>query len=1183
MQCPGCSFDNPAENRFCEQCGTRLEARCRQCAATLSPGARFCGACGAPADSASARGNRTPPDTIRPDEAPRATVRRGASPYTPRHLAEKILNARSALQGERRQVTVLFADLAGFTTVAASRDPEDVHAIIDRCFEAMTGEVHRYEGTVNQYTGDGIMALFGAPIAHEDSASRAVHAALAIQSRMETLSRALQVEHDVTLELRIGLNTGPVVVGRIGDDLRMDYTAVGDTTNLAARMQQAARPGTVVITDATHAATRGQFEILDLGEHDVKGRARAHAYQVVRALGHRPRFELAAERGLTPLVGRQRELSMLRDLFDQVRTGRGQVALIAGEAGIGKSRLLYEFRRSLASAGTEFAWVENRCISYGSSVALGPLLEQLRRSFAIGDRDDAASIGAKIDQGAESLGLKAQVPILRYLLSLDPGDPTVAVMDAPTRRARIFEVMRALTVAAASELPLVLVFEDLHWVDNATEEYLKWLLDSLAALRILLVATHRLDYTSPLGSRSFLSTLPLGTLDTDEALEVASRALGAGDLPDELKRVVLDKAGGVPLFVEELTHTLLNLGVVERIGTGLRMTTPLHSVAVPDTIQGIIMARIDRLGDEGKRVVQHASVIGRQFVQRLLERVTPIDRVEHVLRELNALEIVHQQTQSPEPAYIFRHALIQDVVYNSLLREHRRELHREVGEAIEELYRDRIAERLEELAHHFVNAEAWDKAFDYLVRSGDRAKEAYASRAALDFYQRALEVTGHMSPPPPPSRIIAVYQRRGVAWRISSGYAHAIAEFERMLELARAAGDVVAEGEALVELALVHWLTASSDHMPAATDCARAALAIAEQTRDQRILARALCYLGLVDQVNGDLHDGDRKFGRSLEISERRGYQDMVSQNLTWLSLHANWRGDFGAAAPLCRRSREAATAIHDGFHEMMALSNLAFPLVGIGDYAGAGAVMDEAVRLARERDNRFMVARVLNTRGWMCQELGDFRRSSELNQEALQAASVSPNAEISTLINVAYDYLNGGNPSAALELLEQTLERVEKQAFGAHRWRWTIHLHQYIGEALLADGDPEGALAMASRALARATQTGSLKYVGKAHALRGAVALQQSAADQAALALAEAVAIAERIDYAPLTWQAGHLLLRAQMESGQVEAANATAKRVNSAINRLAAAAPEPSQRHAFLGWARVQAAMEDAHRQLR
>jgi tetratricopeptide (TPR) repeat protein len=860
------------------------------------------------------------------------------------------------------------------------------------------------------------------------------------------------------------------------------------------------------------------------------------------------------------------------------------VVLVAGEAGIGKSRLLYEFRQSLEAAGTDAQWLENRCISYGQSVAFGPLIEQVRQSFDIGDRDAAHEIVDRIQQGLERMGLRStHAPFLRFLLSLDPGDASVAVMDAPARRARIFDALRALTLAAAGARPLVLVFEDLHWVDGATEEFLKWLLDSLASVPVLLIITHRVGYAPPLGARSFVTSVALRNLGNEEALAVARRVLGTDQLPEALERIVLEKADGVPLFVEELTHTLVDLGVLERSADGFRMLKPLESVSVPDTIQGIIMARIDRLGEDGKRVVQHASVIGRQFMQRLLEQVATVSRMEAVLAELKAVEIIYEQTQSPEPVYIFKHALIQDVAYNSLLRERRRELHAEVGRAIEALYADRVGERLEELAHHFANAEAWDKAFDYLVRSGDRAKDAYASHAALDFYARALDAAARMSPPPAPSRLIPVYHRRGQVWRVSSDNLQAIAEFQRMLELARSTGDTLAEGTALVELALVHWLTFSSEHVAAVTQNAKAALEIAQRTGDQRILARALCYLGLVDQIEGDLQEADRKLGKSLEISEARGYHDMVSQNLTWLGLQANWRGAFEAAVPLCQRSKEAASLIHDGLQEMMALSNLAFPLIAMGQYASAEAVLDDATRLARERDNRFILGRVLNTRGWMCQELGDFRAALERDEEAVQVARGNPNAEISALINVAYDRLNLGDSSAALELLQQTLERVEKQAFGAHRWRWSIHLFHYVAETLLARGDHAGALSHAERALSQARATSSLKYVGKSLAVRGVITLQQGAPAQALCDLQEAVEVAQRLEYAPLAWQAGQLLLRAQSDTGDLEAAARTARLVEDAIQRIAGAAPQPGQRRSYLEWSRVHAAREEAARVLR
>ncbi|HTO10600.1 MAG TPA: adenylate/guanylate cyclase domain-containing protein, partial [Candidatus Binatia bacterium] len=472
MTCPQCRTDNPAENRFCDQCGAPLEARCPQCGAALRAGARFCGACGHRLGAAAAPAAATPPPA--PADRPRAG-------YTPKHLADKILSARSALEGERRHVTVLFADLAGFTSLAEHRDPEEVHQIVDRCFEAITAEVHRFEGTINQYTGDGVMALFGAPIAHEDSARRAAHAALGIQRAIGELSRTLEAGQGPALKMRIGLNTGLVVVGRIGDDLRMDYTAVGDTTNLAARLQQAARPGSVLVSETTHRALAGFFETLDLGALAAKGHAPVHAFEVLRPRGRRSRLDVAGEAGLTPLVGRARELDVLGERFAAAKAGRGQVVSLAGDAGIGKSRLLLEFRRRLAEAGEDVTWLEGQCVSFGRSIPFLPVIDQLRRNFGVEELDGEPEIIAKIEHGMRRMGgLEAHIPYVRYLLSVDPGDPQVTAIDAPARRARILEAVRTMAVRGAQIRPIILVVEDLHWVDTSTEEYLAALVDAVA-------------------------------------------------------------------------------------------------------------------------------------------------------------------------------------------------------------------------------------------------------------------------------------------------------------------------------------------------------------------------------------------------------------------------------------------------------------------------------------------------------------------------------------------------------------------------------------------------------------------------------------------------------------------------------------------------------------------------------
>src|SRR5919197_1413855 len=472
--------------------------------------------------------------------------------YTPKHLAEKILTSRSALEGERKQVTVLFADVVGFTTLAEQLDPEIVHDIINRCFEGITAEVHRFEGTINQYTGDGVMALFGAPLAHEDSPRRAVHAALGIQRAIRDVAQALQAERGLSLQMRIGINTGLVVVGKIGDDLRMDYTAVGDTTNLAARLQQMAQPGSVVISATTQQHVAGFFDTRDLGEIPVKGRAPVHAFEVLRPRSRRTRFDVAVERGLTPLVGRERELATLRERFREVKAGRGQVVGIAGEAGIGKSRLVLEFRWALAQAGEAVTWLEGHCISFGQASPFLPLIEQLRENFHIDELDGEPEIIAKVEQGMRRMGdLEAYIPAIRYLLSVDPGDAALAAMEGAARRRHLFAALRALSIRGAQLRPLVLVVEDLHWIDTSSEEFLTFMMDAVAGVPLLLLMTYRIGYTPPFGSRSFSTTLTLHSFSAAEALAMAGHVLGTAQVPAELHTALMDKAEGVPLFIEE--------------------------------------------------------------------------------------------------------------------------------------------------------------------------------------------------------------------------------------------------------------------------------------------------------------------------------------------------------------------------------------------------------------------------------------------------------------------------------------------------------------------------------------------------------------------------------------------------------------------------------------------------------
>ncbi len=1167
MRCPSCRVDNPPGHRFCGQCGAALTPRCGQCGAEVASGFRFCPQCGA--------------SLATPAAAPE-TARRPMS-YTPKHLVDKILRSRSALEGERRVVTVLFADLVGFTTIAEKLDPEEVHQLVDRCFETITAEVHRFEGTINQYTGDGVMALFGAPIAHEDSARRAVHAALGIQRALRDAGRELQQQQGFTLQMRVGLNTGSVVVGRIGDDLRMDYTAVGDTTNLAARLQHLARPGGVLVSETTWKAVGGFFEALDLGPVEVKGHAPIRAYEILRPRGRRSRLDVAAERGLTALVGRERELATLLDRFQEMKAGQGQVAFLTGEAGIGKSRLVLEFHRALAEAGESVTWLEGQCVSFGQSIPFLPIVDQLRRNFGIEEFDGEPEIIAKIEHAMRRMGgLVEHIPYVRYLLSVDPGDPAIVTMEALARRRKIFEAVRAMSARGAQLRPIVFVFEDLHWVDSSTEEYLGSLMDSVASAPIMLVMTYRLGYTPPFGSRSFATTLMLRTLSETEALTMAGRVLGTEQFPPELRAALMEKAEGVPLFVEEVTKTLLDLGVIRRTNGGYRMVKGVADVAVPDTIHDIIMARLDRLGEDGKRTVQLASVIGRQFLKRLLERIADFtDRLEGLLAELKTLEIIYEQGLLPEPAYIFKHAVIQDVAYQSLLVQRRKALHRAVAAAIEELYADRLAEHYEELAHHFFQGEDWPKAFEYLVRSGDKARDAYANQIAIDFYGRALEVGQRADGTVPPARLMEAHRQRSRLWIVLSRYPEAIAEAEKMVEVARAADDRRGEGEALADLGFAHYATLSGEHMPHLKRHADEAYVIARETGDGHLLARTLYLLGTVDTTDGDLDSATRRLEESTRIGEAQALPDIVAPSITLLGAVANWRGDFPRALQISERAEIAARGVHDRFHEFLAVAFRCVSHIALGEYLEALAVIEAGLATARERNIAFNIGRLTNTLGWLYQELGDFRRAAEYDREGadLGQRHKVPNVEISSIINLGADHVARGEPRKALALMEDIVGRIDN-AFGAHRWRWVMRVVVPLAEALVAVGEPTRALEHVERGLAKAQSTGSRRYVAKILAIRGEIALGQGDPRRAETDAREALGIAQAIAYPTLTWQAAHLLGRALVTQRRMKDAFDATRLAVETIEATASRAPDAALRQTFLAWPRVQAAQEDLER---
>jgi len=660
---------------------------------------------------------------------------------TPKHLADKILAAGPSMEGERKQVTALFAGVSGFTRLSQGLDPEEAQDLIRQCLDIVTEQVHCYEGTVTQLLRNVVMALFGAPLAHEDAPQRALYAALAIRADLSEYAGRLKKDN-IEFETRIGVNTGLVVVGKIGDDLTTEYTAVGDTVDLASAMEAEAQPNTIQVAENTYRLTEGFFEFQPLGKMKVKGKKEpVEAYQLIEAGDVATRFEAAVARGLTRFVGREKEVASLKEAFEKARAGSGQVIGIVGEPGVGKSRLLLHLRTMLPQG--EYTYLEGHCLHYGGSMALLPFLDVLRSYFNIREDEQEyiikKNMAARVSQLDEEL--KDILPALEDIFSLKVEDENYLKLEPALRRARIFDSIKNLLVRESQNRPLVLVIEDLHWIDSSSEEFLGYLIGGLASTHILLIILYRPEYTHQWGSKTYYNQIRVDELSQETSAEMVQAILKEGRAAQDLTNLILDRAAGNPLFMEELTHSLLENGFIQKTDHQYVLNRKLSEIQVPDTLQGIIAARMDRLEENLKRTMQVASVIGRDFAYRLLQSIAGMQQeLKSHLLNLQELEFIYEKSLFPELEYIFKHALTQEVAYNSLLLKRRKEIHDRIGKAIEELYADRLEEFYEVLAHHYSRAESLDKAYHYLKLSGDKATRNYARYEALAFYQGALDL-----------------------------------------------------------------------------------------------------------------------------------------------------------------------------------------------------------------------------------------------------------------------------------------------------------------------------------------------------------------------------------------------------------------------------------------------------------
>lgn len=719
MQCPNCQFENRERAKFCSECGHKFEIICPECKATCRVGSKFCDECGYKFTVKPA----VPTKDLSFDEKLNKIQR-----YLPRGLAEKILSQRDKIEGERRQVTVMFCDMEGFTPLVEQLGAEEAYAVMDQVYELLIHKVYDYEGTVNEMTGDGIMALFGAPIALEDAPQRAIRSAIAIHREIATLKEVLKGKSKriTDLKMRIGIHSGQVVVGTLGDSLRVEFKAVGDTVNLASRMETLAEPGAIYVTEDTFKLTEGFFRFEALGSKIIKGKKDpVKVYRVIAPSSRRTRFDVSAERGLTPFLGREREMELVLDGLQRVKEGMGQAFSIIGQAGVGKSRFLYEFRKIILNENITF--LEGKCISYSKEVPYHSITDLLKGNFDIKDQDSDGNVRKKIIKGLKSLRIEESttLPYILNLLGVKKSGIDRFSLSSEGIKEHFIETVKKIILQGAKIRPLVVAVEDLHWADKATEDALKYFVDSIPAARVLIIFTYRPDFLPKWGGRSYHNQITLNRLSKKESLTMVSDLLDKQFVDSYLQELILKKTEGVPFFIEEFVKSAKDLGVIKIENGRVSLSGDPQSLKIPATIQDMIMARVDSLPDDTRTVLQAGAVFEREFSHSLISAVTniPNSKLRGHLSAIKEAELLYERGVYPNSSYIFCHALTRDVVYDSILNRKRSELHGQIGNAIEKIYKKDLSEYCEVLSEHFFHSGHYAKAAEYAKQAARKAEK----------------------------------------------------------------------------------------------------------------------------------------------------------------------------------------------------------------------------------------------------------------------------------------------------------------------------------------------------------------------------------------------------------------------------------------------------------------------------
>jgi len=979
MLCPKCQFENPANQKFCGECGSKLDKVCPNCGGVNPSKYKFCGECGH--DLAL---SLTPTQKEVSFDEKLDKIQR----YLPKGLSEKILAQRNKIEGEHKQVTVMFCDMENYSRLSERLGIEEAYEIMDSVYEILIHKVHDYDGTVNEMTGDGIMALFGAPVALEDAPQRAIRSAIAIHREMARFSEKKKIDNkdNPTIKMRAGVHTGPVVVGTLGNNLRVEFKAVGETVNIASRMEGLAEPGSTYITADTFKLAEGFFRFEALGEKKIKGREKPiGVYRVIGTSTRRTRFDVSAERGLTPLVGRNRELEILLDAFERVKGGEGQAVSIMSEAGLGKSRLLYEFRKTVANENVTF--LEGKCLSYSQGVAYHPVIDILKSNFDVEKGDRKAEIKEKVRNSLKIMNVDESMtlPYLLSLLSFKDSSLDKMPISAEARKERIVEALTRISLRGSEIQPLVMAIEDLHWIDKSSEKALKTLLGNIAGAKVFLLFTYRPEYTPSWDVKSYCAQINLNRFSNREGLAMVTKLLGTEKLDISLEELILRKTEGVPFFIEEFIKSIKELNLIEKSNNRYQLSKDAQKVSIPSTINDIIMARVDRLPEKTKSLLQTGAVIGREFNYALLRRVTGLPEKElHASLSLpRDLEIIYEQGVYPETLYIFKHALTRDVLYKSIITKKKKEIHQQVANAIEDLWQENIESYYGILAQHFIDGNNYEKGAEYSKLAGKSMEKAGSLNEAIHYALLRVSCLEKL----PRTDIV---ERKIAKLRAILGILLiAMNHFQRAEEIVSPIVDQALNGSD--QKVSAHILTVLGscqyvlkENFSKAFGQLEKALKISMEMEDMATTAEVSYWLGCAHYLCCNFEKAEINISRSVEISKaaKRHYVESTFKALLSHLVHY-YQGTIRVGYELSKEAVNIADDSGDIWSKTFAYSAHGISCFGKGFFEESLEFLHKGRQYSRKLDQYWWRPWSNHFLGEVYFEIGEYQKAKEYYEEA--------------------------------------------------------------------------------------------------------------------------------------------------------------------------------------------------------